>query len=99
MMIRFISSKGVLRPQGRSAQFAIRSHELGASLVEYALLVALIAVVAIVAVRSVGTSTSKQAIIAGCRIDTTDNPTGFTQCCEDQGLQASDCLMTQTPGG
>ena len=39
---------------------SVKKSEKGASLVEYALLVALIAIIAIVAIRSLGTSISQQ---------------------------------------
>ena len=53
--------RGLLMTSGlREQEGVVKNSEKGASLVEYALLVALIAVVAIVAVRALGQSVSRQ---------------------------------------
>jgi hypothetical protein len=58
------------------------SFELGASLVEYGLLVSLIAVVAIGAVKILGQNSSQALIVMACLME--DDPIG---CCEAQNVK------------
>ena len=65
---------------------ARRALERGASLVEYALLVALIAVVCIAAVTFLGESASEKTTQAGDGIDNGSTPSAFEQECLDEGF-------------
>lgn len=66
--------------------------DLGASLVEYALLVALISVVALGGMSLVGQNSSDTMTIAGCRMG--DNP---GQCCADRGIENPDTVCGPLP--
>ena len=68
------------------ASVARRAYERGASLVEYALLVALIAVVCIVSVTFVGESGSEKLTQAGDSIDNGETPDAFAADCLAEGL-------------